>query len=193
VSAPVIVCVDDDAEVASSLARTFKRERLQPMSTTEPEEALEWIVENDVAVLVCDYQMPVMNGIELATRVRDVSPTTVRILLTGNVDVETALASINQGEVYRFVAKPVHLDSLLAVVYKAIDHHRELAAVAAERSRSLLRQRVNAELEARFPTITTPARAHDGAYLVQRRTDDVIRELGLDPLLALRRSRSIDP
>ena len=186
-SAPVIVCVDDDADVLRAVARTLKRERLQALSTTEPDEALEWIAENNVAVLVSDYQMPVMNGIELASRVRDVSPTTVRVMLTGNVDVETALASINQGEVYRFVAKPVHLESLLVVVRKAVAYHEELAAVAVEREQALLRARINAELEARFPTMTTPARAHDGAYLVQRRADAALAGMGIDPLLTLRR------
>jgi len=187
VSAPVIVCVDDDADVVRAVARTLKRERLQPLSTTEPDEALEWIVENEVAVLVSDYNMPMMNGIELAARVRDVSPTTVRIMLTGNVDFETALASINQGEIYRFVAKPVNLDSLLDVVRKAVELHQQLAAVAVERERSIQRARVNAELEAKYPTITTPARAHDGAYLVQRRADAVFAGMGIDPLLSLRR------
>jgi len=187
VSAPLVVCVDDDAEVARALSRSFKREQLAALSTTEPEEALEWVLENDVAVLVSDFNMPVMNGVELASRVRSLRPATVRILLTGNTDLDTAMASINQGGIYRFVQKPVHLASLMALVHEAVTHHRELAAIAAERELAARRTKLNAELEARFPTFTTPPRAHDGAYLLQRRPDAAYTDVGLDALLALRR------
>jgi len=186
VSEPVIICVDDDADVARVVARSLKREHLQLMSTTEPQEALEWIVDNEVAVLVSDYEMPVMNGIELASRVRELSPTTVRVLLTGHLDIETALASINEGEIYRFIPKPLHVDALVSVVHQAIAYHHELAAVATARHRAIERARAEAKLEAKFPTITTPARAHDGAYLLVRRSESQLAGLGLDALLALR-------
>ena len=183
---PLIICVDDDADVARVVARSLKREHLQLMSTTEPQEALEWIVDNEVAVLVSDYEMPLMNGIELSSRVRELSPTTVRVLLTGHLDIETALASINEGEIYRFLPKPLRVESLVAAVHQAIAYHRELAAVAVDRQRAITRARVEAELEARFPTITTPARAHDGAYLVVRPPEAQLAGLGLEALLALR-------
>jgi DNA-binding NtrC family response regulator len=185
-SPPTIVCVDDDAQIARTLARAFKKEQLHPLSTTEPEEALEFVAENDVAVLVTDYEMANMNGIELACRVREMSPTTVRILITGHLQIDTVMASINQGEVFRFVPKPFSIDSLLAIVREAIELHRGQVAAATAREQAALRAKINAELEALHPTLTTPARAHDGAYLVQRRADAQFADLGLDPLLALR-------
>jgi len=187
--APLVVCVDDDAAVARALSRSFQREQLSSLATTEPEEALEWVLENEVAVLVSDFNMPVMNGVELASRVRQLRPTTVRILLTGNTDLDTAMASINQGEIFRFVQKPVHLASFMTVVHEAVTYHRELAAIAGERELAARREKLNAELEARYPMFTTPARAHDGAYLVQRRPDAAYAELGLESLLELRRTR----
>lgn len=186
-TSPVIVCVDDDADVARTVARRLRREHMHLLSTTEPEEALAWVLANDVAVLLCDYQMPVMNGVELASRVRDVRPATVRILLTGSLDITTAMASINIGEVFRFVAKPIDSQALVSAVRQGVDYHRELAAVAGEREHVLRRARTSAELEAQFPTLTTPARAHDGAYLVERREPPQVAWLGLDSLLALRR------
>ena len=184
--APLVVCVDDDAEVARALSRSFKRERFSSLSTTEPEEALEWVLENEVAVLVSDFNMPVMNGVELASRVRRLRPTTVRILLTGNTDLATAMASINEGEVFRFVQKPVHLESLMGVVHEAIGYHRQLAALAGERELAERRTRLVTELEAAYAGFTMPARAHDGAYLVQRRADALYAEYGLDALRAMR-------
>jgi len=63
VSEPVIICVDDDADVARVVARSLKREHLQLMSTTEPQEALEWIVDNEVAVLVSEASAAISTGV----------------------------------------------------------------------------------------------------------------------------------
>jgi DNA-binding NtrC family response regulator len=186
IGVPLIVCVDDDPQVARMLARSLKREQLNPMATTEPEEALEWVLENDVAVLISDFEMPLMNGIELAARVKQLRPTTVRILMTAHVTADTAVRGINTGGVFRFVPKPFDLAQLATIVHEGVDHHKELAAVAAERDQVVRRGRVTADLEARFPSLTTPARALDGAYVVRRATNDAARGLGLESLLALR-------
>ena len=184
---PLIVCVDDDPEVARTLARSLKRANLMPMSTTEPEEALEWVLENDVAVLVSDFEMPLMNGIELSARVKQLRPTTVRILMTAHVTAETAVRGINTGGVFRFVPKPFDLAQLATIVHEGVDHHKELAAVAQERDQVVRRGRVTNDLEGKFPSLTTPARALDGAYVVRRTTNDTAAGLGLEALLALRR------
>lgn len=186
-SEPVVVCVDDDAGVAKALARWMKRERLHPLTTTEPQQALEWILEHDVAVLVSDYHMPVMNGVELAAHVRRLRPVTVRILLTGNPTVDTAMAGINEGGVFRFVTKPVDETTLLSTVHEAVDQHKLLARTAVEREHALDRALAIADLEAAFPSLTTTARAVDGAYIVRRQPASVLAGAGLDALLALRR------
>jgi hypothetical protein len=98
------------------------------------------------------------------------------------------MASINEGEVFRFVQKPVHLESLLMIVHDAIKLHHELKAVAGQRELAARRAKLDAELEAAYPQFTKPGRAHDGAYLVQRRPDAAYAGLGVEPLLALRRS-----
>jgi DNA-binding NtrC family response regulator len=185
--APLVVCVDDDPLVARSLARSLRHQQLLPMSTTEPAEALEWVLQHDVAVLLSDFNMPVMNGVELAARVRELRPMTVRVLVTGSLDLQTALASINRGEVFRFVPKPFNQDDVARVIRDAVEQHKSLAQFAAERERTERRLRERALLEARFPALTQPARAHDGAYLVPRLAGDELAGLGLDELLALRR------
>jgi DNA-binding NtrC family response regulator len=185
--APLVVCVDDDPLVARTIARSLRHQQLLPMATTEPEEALEWVLAHDVAVLVSDFHMPVMNGVELAARVRALRPSTVRILVTGSLDLQTALASINQGEVFRFVPKPFDLEQVAQVIRDGVAHHQALSLVAAERERTERRAREHAALEAKWASITTPSRAHDGAYLVPRMAEDELAGLGLDELLALRR------
>ncbi|MBV8760597.1 MAG: response regulator [Deltaproteobacteria bacterium] len=185
--APLVVCVDDDPAVARALARAMRGEHLLPMATTEPAEALEWVLAHDVAVLVSDYNMPEMNGVQLAARVRELRPSTVRILVTGSLDLDTAMASINQGEVFRFVPKPFDVAHVARVIRDGVEQHRALAQVAAEREKVERRQRERATLEARWQSLTTPARAHDGAYLIPHIASDRFDGLGLDDVLALRR------
>ena len=185
--APLVVCVDDEPIVARSIVRAMRGEQLLPMATTEPEEALAWVLEHDVAVLVSDYHMPSMNGIELSARVRELRPSTIRVLITGALDLATALASINEGEVFRFVPKPFAPAHVARVIREAIAQHRAVAPVVAELERTERRARERAELEARFPTITKPERAGDGAYVVPQRAAGALEGLGLDELLRLRR------
>jgi DNA-binding NtrC family response regulator len=185
--APLVVCVDDDPSVTRTLMRTLRHEHLSPMGTTEPEEALSWVLEHDVAVLVSDYNMPSMNGVQLAARVRELRPQTVRILVTGSLDLTTALASINEGEVFRFVPKPFQPEQVARAIRDGVEQHRALAHVAAERVKAEQRHRDQAALDARYPAFTRPARAHDGAYLVPSLSSDAISGHGLDELLALRR------
>lgn len=185
--APLVVCVDDDPSVTRTLLRTLRHEPLSPMGTTEPEEALAWVLEHDVAVLVSDYNMPSMNGVQLAARVRELRPATVRILVTGSLDLPTALASINEGEVFRFVPKPFQPEQVARAIRDGVVQHRALAHVAAEREKHERVGRERAALEARYPAFTKPARAHDGAYLVPSLASDTLAGLGLDALLALRR------
>jgi len=131
--------------------------------------------------------MPLMNGIELSARVKQLRPTTVRILMTAHVTAETAVRGINTGGVFRFVPKPFDLAQLATIVHEGVDHHKELAAVAQERDQVVRRGRVTNDLEGKFPSLTTPARALDGAYVVRRTTNDTAADLGLEALLALRR------
>jgi DNA-binding NtrC family response regulator len=121
--------------------------------------------------------------------VRQLRPTTVRILLTGHVTAHTAMNGINKGGVFRFVPKPFEPEQLVTIVHEGVSHHLELAAVAHERDHVVRRGRATAELETRYPTLTTPMRAIDGAYVVRRTPCETLVSLGLEALLELRRNK----
>jgi DNA-binding NtrC family response regulator len=110
--------------------------------------------------------MPEMTGVELAVRARDLQPETVRMMLTGRNTVDTAVAGINIGEVFRFLSKPFQPDVLKREVAAAVEHHREVADVASERLTVVRRRRVLEALEADFPGITAVPRDDEGAYLL---------------------------
>jgi DNA-binding NtrC family response regulator len=163
----LIVCVDDDASVLTAVARLLRRDDLEIRTTESPSDALAWIANEDVAVLVSDYDMPEMTGAQLAGQARLLRPEVVRILLTGQQNLETAVDGINQGEVFRFIAKPFDRDHLRSSVDAALQRHRELVELSGDRERRQRRQRLRAALEGEYPGITLVTRDADGRYAVE--------------------------
>lgn len=121
---PTVLFVDDEEHVLSSLSRLFRAEPIQPLQAGSGDEALGLLETREVAVLVSDHRMPGMGGVELLSRVRRVSPATVKILLTGHADLETAIAAVNRGEVYRILLKPWDDTELTRTVREAAERYR---------------------------------------------------------------------
>ena len=119
-----ILCVDDEVNILLSLQRQL-RKQFHLESALGPEKALA-AIERDgpFAVVVSDLQMPGMNGLELLARVRELSPATVRIMLTGQADLDTAIAAVNQGNIFRFLTKPCSAEELAGTLNAALEQHR---------------------------------------------------------------------
>ena len=100
-----ILFVDDEKRVLNAMRGLFRRE-YDLFLTSEGAEAVRLVEENDVDVIVADQRMPGMTGIEVLSAVKQRSPRTVRILLTGYADPSAVEGSINMGEVFRFLSKP---------------------------------------------------------------------------------------
>ena len=126
-----ILCVDDELNILLSLQRQL-RKQFHLESALGPEKALASIErDGPYAVVVSDLQMPGMNGLELLAKVRELSPETVRIMLTGQADLETAIAAVNQGSIFRFLTKPCSAEELAVTLDAAMEQHR---LVTAERN-----------------------------------------------------------
>lgn len=163
---PVILCVDDDPELLRVIVRTLRLDGYEVLTAGSAAEALELLHARAIAVLVSDFHMPQMNGVELSVRAREIQPETVRIMITGHRDVDTALDGINRGGVFRFLHKPFDSDVLRRDVAAAVALHLESAAVAEERSTVVRRRRLLEALEADYPGISIVHRDDDGAYLL---------------------------
>jgi len=187
VSQPIVVCVDDDKQLLASVVRVLRNQGYQLMSTSDPIEALDWIGTKDVAVMVSDFEMPVMNGVELAAASRLVRPETVRVLMTGRQALDTAVAGINQGEVFRYIQKPFEPMILRQIVRDAVDRHHELMATASNREQAKRRAQLAAELDAEYPNITHVARDVDGGYVVPRTPPDAVANVGIDTFVLIGR------
>jgi two-component system, probable response regulator PhcQ len=164
--APVVLCVDDDPEMVASVARFLRLDGYELVTCTAPAQALAVLGARAVSVMVSDYEMPEMTGVELAVKARRLQPETVRILLTGRGTLDTAVEGINVGEVFRFLSKPFDPDVLRREVAAAVAHHAEVSAAQRERTTVVRRQRLLGALEADYPGITAVPRDDDGAYLL---------------------------
>lgn len=156
---PIVVCVDDDEAMLGTVVRCLRREELDVRATLSANEALAWIAQLEVAVLVSDYDMPEMTGGQLTGAARRVRPETVRILLTGKRTLETAIDGINQGEIFRFLNKPFENDQLRAAVLGGVARHYELLALSGDRERRDRRDAIRTALEGEFPGISHVERA----------------------------------
>ena len=122
-----ILFVDDDIRVLSALQRALHRTYEIEIAGCAT-EALEAIGDSSYAVVVSDMKMPGMSGVEFLTRVKEISPDTVRILLTGQAELEVAIAAVNEGNVFRFLSKPCPQDLLVKALDAALEQHRMCVA-----------------------------------------------------------------
>jgi DNA-binding NtrC family response regulator len=187
---PLVVCVDDDDAMLATVARCLRREPLEIRATLSASEALNWIATDEVAVLVSDYDMPEMTGAQLAGHARRVRPETVRILLTGKRNLETAIDGINQGEVFRFLNKPFDNNDLRSTVVAAVARNRELLAMSGDRERRERREVMRTALEAEYPGISKVERHGDEVHEVTADPWGEAAELGLVGLTAGLETRS---
>lgn len=98
--------IDDEKNILTSLERAFKNCDFKSHFFISGKEAMNELENIKPDVIVCDVLMPEMNGFEVLKHFRELSPTTVPVMLTGYADVTTILHSMNSGEVYRFITKP---------------------------------------------------------------------------------------
>jgi putative two-component system response regulator len=115
-----ILFVDDEKQILRSVERMFIGSNHRVLTTDDVEEALDIVGAGDVAVVFSDQCMPKMKGIELLARVKNTSPETVKILMTGYADLATAVEAINTGEVFRFITKPWDNQALAEIAEAAL-------------------------------------------------------------------------
>jgi serine/threonine-protein kinase len=121
-----LLVVDDEERILSALKSIFHA-RYHVFATTDGNKALEFMKKYQMHVVISDQRMPIMPGVELLRQAREISPSSVRILLTGYSDLASIVGSINDGEVYRFISKPWNNQELQQTVAEAVTIALELA------------------------------------------------------------------
>jgi len=123
-----ILLVDDDQSLLDSSKRNLRR-YFDVETALGPKEGLKVIAEREpFAVIVSDLRMPKMDGIEYLSWARKITPDSVRMILTGNADLETAIQAVNEGRIFRFMTKPCPIETLVNVLRLGIEQYRLITA-----------------------------------------------------------------
>jgi len=118
-----ILIVDDEPNVLNALRRVFQREHYSIVTAENGREALKLLEKAQFHLIISDFTMPRMDGGELLRRVRELQPDIIRIMLTGNADVDAVMGAVKQGAVYRFILKPWNDDDLRVTVALALEQY----------------------------------------------------------------------
>ncbi|XOV82490.1 MAG: response regulator [bacterium] len=117
---PVIMFIDDEQRVLKSMRAMFRRD-YEVLLANSGAQALQLLESHDVEVVVSDQRMPEMTGVEVLAQIKERSPDTVRILLTGYADLAAVEASINEAEVFKYLMKPCPAEEVRGAVQAALD------------------------------------------------------------------------
>ncbi len=119
-----LLFVDDEQDTLDSLSRFLRREPYIKHFATSGKEALELLETCNIAILLTDLRMPEMSGMELISQVKTSHPDIVRIILSGIHDIDQIIESINTGEVFRFIPKPIEPQGFKKIITDAIDYYQ---------------------------------------------------------------------
>ena len=123
-----ILLVDDDSNILDGYRRSLSREFVME-TAMGGEQALKLAADNGpYAVVVSDMRMPGMDGIQLLSKIKAQSPDTIRVMLTGNADMETAINAINEGSIFRFLNKPCSKETMAKTLTAALVQYRLVTA-----------------------------------------------------------------
>jgi YesN/AraC family two-component response regulator len=118
-----ILMVDDEQDVLDALFLTLKRAKdfkCEITTANDGNKALEIMETKEFDLVISDFKMPEMNGIELLSKVRVKHPQTIRFLVTGYSDVNVAKEAINKAQVHNYIEKPWDNEALRATVLEAL-------------------------------------------------------------------------
>lgn len=123
---PVVLCVDDEPRVLEGLSRTFAFEA-EVVTAVGADKAIELLEKGlEPSVIISDMRMPGISGSELLAIVRERWPLVVRVMLTGDADLEVALEAINAGHVFQLLHKPCPPNKLVATLERSVQEHQRL-------------------------------------------------------------------
>ncbi len=167
-----ILIVDDEDGVRNALRRALRKDPYDLHFAASGPEALEVLASRPIDMILSDHLMPGMTGLELLKIARNRWPHVMRLILTGHADLETAIASINQGEIYRFLTKPWEDMDLKVTLYLAFEHldlerENEQLLSTVRRQSEIIRQ-----LEEAHPGIADVRRSETGAVLISEEEMD---------------------
>lgn len=119
-----LLLVDDEANVLKALKRLLLDTDYKILTAESGNAALKMFEEHDIHLVISDYRMPEMSGVELLNQIKQTYPETVRIVLSGYADAGAVVEAINEGQIYKFVPKPWNDQDLLTTITSSFEQYR---------------------------------------------------------------------
>lgn len=116
-----ILFVDDEENILSALKRVFLDDNYTILTASSGMEGINILEHEHIQLVISDYRMPSMNGVEFLTEVCKRWPNTVRIVLSGYADTNAVVDAINKGQIYKFIPKPWNDKKLKAAIANSIE------------------------------------------------------------------------
>ena len=146
-----LLFLDDEDNVLRSLERLFQDTEYEVYTINNSKEAIKLLDKHKFSLIISDYRMPEMDGVEFLKIAKEKSSETIRMILTGFADVDVAISAINEGEIYKFIEKPwdgeqlkVQLKQALEF-YEVVEERKELLDKVKEQNEELKEWNVNLE------------------------------------------------
>ena len=183
-----LLIVDDESNVLRSLKRLLFETDYRILTAESGDEGLKMFEnESSIQLVISDYRMPEMNGVEFLKRVKELYPDTIRIILSGYADVIAIVEAINDGEIYKFISKPWNDQDLLTTVmrafeqYNLVQENRHLNEELVRRNKDL--EDVAHELESKVQERTKDLQMKNRALAIAHRILDLLPAgaVGIDP------------
>lgn len=124
-----VLFVKDEEHILNSIERLFPDTDINIISTANITEAIDLVNKEQIAVTVSDNQTPEMKGIELLSRIKEISPDTLNILITSPQDLTAAVEAVNRGKVFRFIMEPWDYTTFVQTVCEAVTRYQTVQSM----------------------------------------------------------------
>ncbi|MDQ6735999.1 MAG: response regulator [Nitrospirota bacterium] len=164
---PYILCVDDEPGIVRAIRRILKAEPVNVLIAASGPEGLEILRKQPVSLILTDYRMPEMNGIEFLEQAAPLCPDAFRMILTGYAEAHVLVEAVNRGQIYKILYKPFQEEDIKLTVRSGLEHHarnrenRALLEELGQRNKQLaiLNQKLKTGLEGTKADLTISSTA----------------------------------
>jgi two-component system, probable response regulator PhcQ len=183
--------IDDEVNILYAIKRLLRKKDWNLLTYVSPEEAIfDLKGRNDVNIIISDYRMPIMDGVEMLRILKQACPNALRMILSGHADLQGILMAINHAEIYRFITKPWIDEDFTITLEKAIQFHElsqenlRLSLMVREQQERINKQLSELKrLEKESPGITQVSWSEDGSIDISDEFGDEL-EQNIDKLNA---------
>jgi len=120
-----ILLVDDEIKIINALKRVLNKKEYEILSANTSMDAISILDNNKIDIIICDYSMPDIMGIDVLKYCKKEQPESIRILITGSCDINVAISAINEGNIFHYFSKPWKNEEILSVVKKSVEYKFE--------------------------------------------------------------------